>query len=382
MKVSKWIRAVGAVAAAVLLVAVGTVLGQGPEGTEGREGEESSVDGDAIILAQPPYTMNYQGYLTDSSGTPLDGTYDLAFRLYNDASAGTVQWGPETHNDVPVANGLFQVALGAIVNLYPNDFDEALFLAVQVNGTAVTPRQPLRSVPYAFGLVPGAEVEGDPRGSVYALRVENTGTDDPDRGIYARGKQYGLYASGGQYGIYAKRTGDGDVGIYSPDFVRAKGFRSNQDSYVWVPATASMLSPSEGCELYPKWHGTVALECSTAGPKAIDIPIVVPAVLYGQEVRVEQVNVYYDLDSTGSYIDRSFLRRFTNAVDSATLINDYTDRTSTSPTSYSLTPTWNYTLTTASGALNLFVGIKHDGNTSHDVYIGGVRVRLGHYDEQ
>ena len=61
-----------------------------------------------------------------------------------------------------VSNGIFRVTLGTSYALSPSDFDEALFLAVAVNGTNVSPRQPLRAVPYAFGLVPGAKVEGIP----------------------------------------------------------------------------------------------------------------------------------------------------------------------------------------------------------------------------
>lgn len=181
MKVKRIILCISTVGIVlILLVSVGTVLGQSPDDGPANPGTEtvetSSPEGEEpyeqerveepanteFILAQPPYTMNYQGYLTDSSGSPLNGTYEMTFRLYDDLSLGSLEWGPETHANVPVNNGIFQVALGVLVPLNPNDFDEALFLAVAVGGTDVTPRQPLRSVPYAFGLVPGAEVQGDP----------------------------------------------------------------------------------------------------------------------------------------------------------------------------------------------------------------------------
>ena len=106
-------------------------------------------------------------------------------------------------------------------------FDEALFLDVRVDGTLVTPRQPLHAVPYAFGLVPGAEVQGEPIG-YYALVVDNTGTNSDDRGIYAKGEKYGIYAE--------EVGGDSDVGIFSPDFVEAKGYKSTDDSYWWFDA--------------------------------------------------------------------------------------------------------------------------------------------------
>lgn len=378
MKLNKPLAEIGLVVLVLLLLfTVSTVttrvVGQGPEDDINGSEVEDGSEGPEIALSQPPYTMNYQGYLTGSSGDPLDGSYDMVFRLYDDALAGSMEWGPETHLAVQVSDGLFQVALGTSVELQPNDFDEALFLAVQVNGTDVTPRQPLRAVPYAFGLLPGAEVDGEPSSGNYGLRVENTGSGSADRGLYVKGEQYG---------IYAEEVGDdSDVGIYSPDFVHAKGFRSNSDSYLWVPGTASVLYPSSGCTLYNQSHGSVRLECSSSGSKYIDVPIAVPAVLYGQEVRVESIRVYYDLDHTGSFIGQSRLRKLTRAGGSDELINDMTDHKSTAPTSYGLSPTANYTLTASAGALNLNLTIEHDGDLAHDVNLGGVRVRLRHFDE-
>jgi hypothetical protein len=322
--------------------------------------------------AQPPGTMNYQGYLTDTNDIPLHGSFDLVFRLYDAASGGAQEWGPETHGSVPVTKGIFQVALGTMLTLNPHEFDEALFLEIQVNGETMTPRQPMNAVPYAFGLVPGAEVQGDPVASNYALRVDNTGVATTDRG---------LYASGEQYGIYAEEVGsESDVGIYSPDFIQAKGYRSNADSYLWVPGTAAVLYPSSGCTLYPQWHGTARLECSTAGNKDINIPITVPGVLYGQNVQIKSLEVYYDLDNADSYINSTYLRKITGAGSYDPVINDTTNRTSTSPTNFSLSPTEVVTLTSSSGALNLNLAIWHDGDLNHDVHVAMIRVRLGHID--
>jgi len=388
MRSASALRTIGIVL--TLLATVGTVLSQTPgdnppglePGTDtptvelddepsGLERLEEGADVE-YILAQPPYTMNYQGYLTDGSGSPLDGTYDLEFRLYDDEIVGAVEWGPETHVDVPIASGIFQVALGTFVTLYPNDFDEALFLAVAVDGTVVTPRQPLRSVPYAFGLVPGAEVQGDPIASYYALSVENMGVDENDYGIYARGEKWGLYAE--------EVGADSNVGIYSPDFVHAQGFMSNDDTYLWVPGIAVMPYPASGCTFWPQTSGSVRLDCSSSGFKSVFIPITVPGVLFGQNVRVESILVFYDLDHAGSYITHTYLQKLIGAGSSQSLISDGTNRTSTSPTSYSLSASGNYTLTSSSGPLNLQLSVYHDGDPTHDVTVGGVRIRLGHTD--
>ena len=241
-----------------------------------------------------------------------------------------------------------------------------------MNGSDLLPRQPMRAVPYAFGLVPGAEIEGVPEGSTYALQVRNLGTDSNDSGIYARGEKWGLYA---------EEVGENsDVGIHSPDFVEAKGYRSFEDSYLFVPGTAAVLYPSSGCTLWTQIHGSARLECSTAGTKHIYIPVTVPGILFGQTVSVNSVRVHYDLDSSGSYIDRTVLYKQTAAGQSVTIFDDGTNRTSTSPTSYSLNAVDNNALGLYDGVLNLYLMIYHDGDIGHDVNVGGLRMRLQHTD--
>ena len=39
-------------------------------------------------IAAPPQTINYQGYLTNPGGTPVNSTVVMTFRLYNAASGG------------------------------------------------------------------------------------------------------------------------------------------------------------------------------------------------------------------------------------------------------------------------------------------------------
>ncbi|MCP4542589.1 MAG: hypothetical protein GY832_36165, partial [Chloroflexi bacterium] len=58
-------------------------------------------------------TVNYQGRLADSGGTPLDGTYGMSFALWDAATGGSIVWGPEAHPAVPVSEGLFSVGLGS-----------------------------------------------------------------------------------------------------------------------------------------------------------------------------------------------------------------------------------------------------------------------------
>lgn len=62
----------------------------------------------------PPERMAYQSYLVDGNGNPLGvptpQNYDIVFRIYDDASAGTVLWAEQ--QTVTVDQGQFSVLLG------------------------------------------------------------------------------------------------------------------------------------------------------------------------------------------------------------------------------------------------------------------------------
>ena len=65
--------------------------------------------------ADVPQKINYQGYLTDASGTPITGLVSMTFAVYPVATGGTAIW-TETQS-VSVANGLYNVQLGAVTPL-------------------------------------------------------------------------------------------------------------------------------------------------------------------------------------------------------------------------------------------------------------------------
>jgi hypothetical protein len=159
------LRLIGfSVATLLVLAGVTTVMGQGPDPSVTPEPIEDSpgglaAAGEISIAAQAPFTLNYQGFLTDGSGTPLQGTQTLTFTLHDAQTLGAQVWGPETHT-TNLVNGLFSLVLGETQALTPAIFNQALFLQINVNGVSLA-RQPLRPVAYAFGLVPGAEVKGN-----------------------------------------------------------------------------------------------------------------------------------------------------------------------------------------------------------------------------
>jgi len=94
--------------------------------------------------------INYQGKLADNLGsTVADGSYSMVFRLYTVSTAGTHVW-TETQ-DVTVTNGLFSVMLGSDTSLSGVDFNQTLYLGVNIEADGeMTPRKILGAVPAAF----------------------------------------------------------------------------------------------------------------------------------------------------------------------------------------------------------------------------------------
>ncbi len=105
-----------------------------------------------LVSAQSP-AFNYQGRLNTAAGVPATGLYDFTFDLYAVVAGGSPLASTFATNAVPVTNGLFSVALDFSLGAFPGA-DRWLSLAVRTNGSGefatLTPRQPLRSVPYAI----------------------------------------------------------------------------------------------------------------------------------------------------------------------------------------------------------------------------------------
>ncbi|MBL0122648.1 MAG: collagen-like protein [Betaproteobacteria bacterium] len=98
--------------------------------------------------AQVPQTINYQGYLTNAAGQPVNAPVNLTFRLYTAASGGSAIW-TETQSNLSVTNGIYNAVLGSVTP-FSLPFNTPYFLSLQVNSDAeMTVRQPLSAVPYA-----------------------------------------------------------------------------------------------------------------------------------------------------------------------------------------------------------------------------------------
>jgi len=105
--------------------------------------------------------INYQGKLTTSAGVAVaDGTYNMEFILYDDPTLGGahILWTETrtTTDKVQVTSGLFSVLLGEVTALTGVDFNQTLYLGVNIGGTGtpgwdgeMTPRKKLGAVPAA-----------------------------------------------------------------------------------------------------------------------------------------------------------------------------------------------------------------------------------------
>ncbi|USN92662.1 MAG: hypothetical protein H6782_02520 [Candidatus Nomurabacteria bacterium] len=112
--------------------------------------------------AEPTPTINYQGKLTDTNGLAVpDGTYNMRFwLLQSEAQATTSALWTESltgSNKVQVTDGLFSIMLGSTSALTSVDFNQTLYLGVEIGGSTtpawdgeMSPRKPLGTVPASF----------------------------------------------------------------------------------------------------------------------------------------------------------------------------------------------------------------------------------------
>jgi subtilisin-like proprotein convertase family protein len=98
-----------------------------------------------------PGLMSFQGTLTDDSGTALDTTVDMTFRIYTDSTGVSIVWS-ESQLAVAVGSGIFNVLLGSVNPISDTVFsDHSRWLGVQIGGDPeLEPRQRITSAGYAF----------------------------------------------------------------------------------------------------------------------------------------------------------------------------------------------------------------------------------------
>ena len=120
--------------------------------------------------------FTYQGRL-NSGGSPVSGSYDLAFGLWRAASGPPQIGSTVTNTATAVSNGLFTVTLDFGAN-FPGA-DRWLEIGVRAKGGAfswISPRQPITATPYAItaGAVTGPVAAGQLTGSLPVSQMSGT----------------------------------------------------------------------------------------------------------------------------------------------------------------------------------------------------------------
>jgi hypothetical protein len=152
----------------------------------------------AVSFADAPRLVNFQGRLTDGSGSPVaDGSYSVTFVLYDAATGGVALWS-ETQS-VSTGGGLFTALLGSIT-----PFDASLlsgpgrYLGISVGADPeLLPRTRLVSAPYALYAASGGGWT-DAGGSVHTSTpgdLVGIGTTSPTHALHVVEPNASLFVS-------------------------------------------------------------------------------------------------------------------------------------------------------------------------------------------
>ena len=96
-----------------------------------------------VPLQAAPFT--FQGYL-DDNGTPIDGSADLVFRLFEQSAGGSAIGGPLNFPSHPVNNGVFSVELDFSGEVFDGS---DRYLDIELNGQPLSPRIRVTPAPLA-----------------------------------------------------------------------------------------------------------------------------------------------------------------------------------------------------------------------------------------
>ena len=138
-----------------------------------------------VALAALNPQLNYQAKLTDTSNVSVaDGSYNVRFKLYTSASGGAPIWteiwcyspdsgstcnGSGSDSRIAVANGLFSTLLGSTTPITSVDFDQTLYLGVEIGGSGTSPAWDGEMSPRKkLGAVPAALVAKELKGNYTA----------------------------------------------------------------------------------------------------------------------------------------------------------------------------------------------------------------------
>lgn len=353
---------------------------------------QGTLPPDRSEVLAPDAISNYipvQGRLTDSSGNPLDGTYNVIFRIYDVSSGGTALC--EYGISVTVTNGLFSTYMNA--SSCSDDIDgRQLYLGVQVEGDdEMTPRAYIDNVPYAWTLRPGAQIEANldealltvynPGGAGEAIWASSlSGPGIYGASLVAPGVHGNSLAGPGLYGESLSGTAiaAGGTGIIT----------STAESYLWISGSdVQPWSSTDSTVITMDSTGGAYIERGAdAGVKYVALPVTIPGVLYGQEAKITEIAIYFSAQTEFDAITDVRVRRQVGTCPGCyvDLLHDDADHSceiGVDPDGCVLTYdlTTNNVLSETSGVLHIGLGFFFSGDSTY-VQVGGVRLTV-EYDD-
>lgn len=155
-----------------------------------------------FAIAQVPQLINYQGYLVNTAGEPVDGTVSVEFLIYKQAGGGTAVW--SEIQAITLNKGSFSTTLGAITPIANSIFnDENTYLALKVGSDPeMVPRKQLTSVGYAFKAGNTDSLSGKVLNDFVQKGEENSVTQDMISPDYILSVNF-VSASGGNISLVA-----------------------------------------------------------------------------------------------------------------------------------------------------------------------------------
>ena len=171
-------------------------------------------------LAAPPTLMNFQGILTDGSGSPLPSvSKSVDFTIYDGPGSGAnAVWGPETRTVNTDANGRFSIILGQLSPITESVFSGSeRYLGIKVEADSeIVPRARITTAGYAHRI---STVDGATGGTI-------TGDVTLQSGLLADRVWLGTSVQDGEILI---ENGDGAIGIHLTGLLGEGGYGSMHD---------------------------------------------------------------------------------------------------------------------------------------------------------
>ena len=189
-----------------------------------------------VAAAQVPPTVTFSARVTDGDAN-LQGAHALTFRLFDAAMGGNQRWS-ESYPQVEVDDGLVAVALGSQAPLTTAVLGSGpLWVEIVLDGATMSPRLPLRSVPYAVRAGDASSLGGQPSTS-FAPATHNhdvayvNGDGDTMTGVLDVGADVRLHGKvafrGSDSWLRLNQDGEFTSGIHSPRNLNVSGLTIGQ----------------------------------------------------------------------------------------------------------------------------------------------------------